>query len=242
MEYSKHLSKAKSVAFSVAAIIVSIGTWSDTEAVIISNYQRVEATFTNTNEYNLIDKINVGHSFEYLSSLTGVSQAVKSSKIDEEVRFYYYNFRKFLLSVAVKQGRVASYSIQALVPDFNVNIPFSNAQLDQQSLSRVISVPDESYFESGNSNFYLDSISLGRDAMYNTLMVGSFQYITFDSDMDKKISKLDDAFVLGDEKREQELKSAIRSRSANTFVIGELTEPLLIEMLLSKFEYSAYFS
>lgn len=242
MDFTNHLTKARSIAVSVAAVILSVGAWSDTEAVIISAYQRIEANFTNENEYNLINQVNVGHSFQYLSSLIGVSQAVKSSKLDKAVQFHYFHDEKFLLSVAVKQGRVASYAVQSLIRDFNVSIPFNTNELNFQPISSVISLPDNSHFESGNANFYLDAIALGRDAMYNTLMVGSYQYAPLNTKLAKQISTLDEEFVLGNDEAAESLKTSIRNQPADTFIIGELPEEILIEMLLSKYEFNSYFS
>ncbi|PMH38115.1 hypothetical protein BCU70_02200 [Vibrio sp. 10N.286.49.C2] len=236
------LKKFKAMIISIAAVIISIGSWNDTETVLVNTYQKIKATWTNENEYLLISKITVGHSFDYVKLQSGLPQAVKSSSIDSQVQFNYFNYGKFMLSVAVKESRVAAYSIQALNTDFSPSIPYVGYKLFDESLKDIISSPDDSHFESGSSNYYIDVMELGRDAMFHQLMVGMYNYNTAQSISNETIQLLDQAYVLGDDASFNQYKNKLRENQINTFTVSELPRDVMLEMMLTKFEFNTYFS
>ena len=239
---TKWMVKAKSAAISIAAIIISIGGWNDTETVLVNTYQKVKANFTHENEYRLISQLTVGHSFDYVSQTAGLPQAVKASNIDAGVQFKYFNYDKFLLSIAVKENRVAAYAIQALQDDFLVPIPYTDHKLYSSSLERIIEQPDDQYFESGSVNFYLDTIELGRDALFHQLMVGMYSYTKSNELKSNTIAQLDEAYLFDDKQKITSSLDAIRSSEVNTFTVSELPNQLVLEMMLTKFEFMSYFS
>ena len=236
------VAKAKSVVISIAAIVISIGGWNDTETVLVNTYQKIKTNFTHENEYQLIEKLTVGHSFDYVRQTTGFPQAVKASTIDRGVKFNYFYFDKFLLSIAVKENRVAAYAIQALQNDFMAPIPYTEYTLYESSLAEIIKQPDKNYIESGSVNFYLDAIELGRDALFHQLMVGMYSYTTSNALQTNTISKLDDAYLFDNTQEINSNLGLIRSSEVNTFSISELPDDIVLEMMLTKFEFMSYFS
>ncbi|MGR5065615.1 ETEC_3214 domain-containing protein [Photobacterium sp. DNB22_13_2] len=234
--------KTKSIIFSIAAVIISIGGWNDTEAVLVNTYQKIKANFTHENEYRLISQLTVGHSFDYVKQTAGLPQAVKASSLDDGVQFNYFNYGKFLLSIAVKDNRVAAYSIQALQDDFMAQIPYTEHNLYSSPLDMIIRQADENFFESGSVNFYLDAIELGRDALFHQLMVGMYNYTNKNELQSSSIANLDDAYLFEDKQKINSNLEQIRSSQVNTFSVSELSRDVVLEMMLTKFEYTSYFS
>ncbi|WP_413113731.1 ETEC_3214 domain-containing protein [Thaumasiovibrio sp. DFM-14] len=233
--------KAKSAIFYVAAMIVSIGNWNDTEAVLINAYQRVVANWTNTNEYALINRISVGHSYEYVLSSIGLPQAVKTSRIDPDLHFGYFNFDKFLLSISHKNNRITGYAIQALNTEFKADIPYIEGALFTQSNNEMIEYPDDYFFESGNVEYYLDAVEMGRNALFQQVLVGQYNYIPEHQLSPEKIVSLDRGYVLNQKENTQSLKNDLRQQLANTFIVFENDVDEALDMMLTRYEYAMYF-
>ncbi len=241
MQFRWDFLKAKSAIFYLAALIVSIGNWNDTETVLLNAYHRIVANWTNANEYALVNAISVGHSYEYVISSIGLPQAVKTSRIDPELHFSYFNFDKFLLSISHKNSRVTGYAVQALNQSFQADIPYIEGSLFKQINHELINFPDDHFFESGNIEYYLDAIEMGRDALFQKVFVGQYNYISEHQLSPEQITALDRSYVLEEQESVRTLQEQLRKQPANTFIISEKSIDEALDMMLTRYEYATYF-
>ncbi len=242
--------KFQSGAFVSAALLVSAGQWNDSKELALSLYSSFVENFTHTLQYELIEKINVGNSVQYISSVIGEPNMIKRSKLDPEVQFFYYNKEKFSLTIMLGKERVNGYSVMSKVDDFEPKIPFAET-LGQVTLASANS-GDYSYnFDTGNLIYYTESQDLGKEKMYLSLVRGYIEYAanlaTEDDDAQYRnkihgqLDKLMQQETFGE--NEQSLTSTISGIRGlvrpNYYAISELSNSIMAESLLTRFEFQA---
>ncbi|MCW8331911.1 hypothetical protein MD588_24235 [Photobacterium sp. SDRW27] len=233
--------KMHSTAFAVAAIMLSLGQWNDTKDVVGMLYESVITNWTNEVEYEQISQIKVGQTHEYIQSLIGVAQASKSSKVDANVTFYYYGNNKYLLTLAVKNERLSGYSVTGLTEDFYAEVPFTELVLNNSTISEQVTELENYYTDNGNLDYYVESHSLGRNAMFYTLSFGIVNYGLLGSETLHEISELNNKLNQGEDLNVADM-AGIRMLKPNVFAISEINADVMVEGLLTRFEYNAYFN
>lgn len=235
--------KVQSVAVAVVAIVLSLGQWNDTKAAVEMIYESVITHWTNEIEYNQLSQIKVGQTYEYLQSEMGVAQASKSSKIDSEITFYYYGKDKYLLTVAVKQDRIAGYSVVALKDDFSAKVPFTSTPVALlETPMAALDLSAENYFtDNGNLDYYTEAYALGRNALFYNLMLGVVDYGLASESGLAEIHKINHALNSGQDV-EPESVVRLQQTTPTVYAISEVPADIMAEALLTRFEFNAYFS
>ncbi|OLQ72812.1 hypothetical protein BIT28_06385 [Photobacterium proteolyticum] len=233
--------KVQSTALTVVAIMLSIGQWNDTKEVVITSYEGIKAIWTNEVEYARLSKISIGHTLEYAESELGVAQAIKQSKLNQDVTFRYYKDNKYLLSLAVKNERIVGLSLVSLIKDFQASLPYHNGEINDLSLVQLFEQSGPYFTDSGNIDYYLESQELGRNAMFYSLLIGIVDYGDIPQLTISSLKSLNNALNQGKESLESEL-SAVRMQRPNAYAVTELSPAVMAESYLTRFEYNAYFA
>ncbi|WP_111980185.1 ETEC_3214 domain-containing protein [Algibacillus agarilyticus] len=234
-----------------AALMISAGQWNDTTEVFSNLYQTTMANFTHQIEYDLIEKINVGNSFDYVKASLGEPYVVKRSRINKDVRFHYYTQDKFDLTLMINDDRVIGYSVYVKEADFVPQIPFAE-KLSSKSLSSLPEKSQQYSYDVGNLTYYIEATELGKQQMFMRQVRGYLEYaavndsINNEVDYRKKIAvlieKIDQVETFSED--ETELTKAIQALRTqlypNFFAITELDTQIIAESLLTRYEYQMF--
>ncbi|MGB0894940.1 MAG: ETEC_3214 domain-containing protein [Parashewanella sp.] len=227
--------KLQSISITVVAIMLSLGQWNDTQVAVTAAYETFITNWTNKVEYQQLEKINVGQTLEYAKSYLGVPHAIKRSKVDNDITFFYYGTKKYQLCLIVKQQRISGYNVVAITPDFLLPIPFRNETLYAKSISASYPQVETYFTDANNLDFYAESHELGKSAMFYNLVIGAANYGQFESSQVKALKTLNAELDRG-VATANSLTSA-RQLIPNYFSVSELSPSLSVEGLLTHFEY-----
>lgn len=239
----------QSAVFMVAAIMMASGQWNDVKELYTSLYEDALAKFTNSVEYELIDKINVGNGLEYTKLTVGEPKIIKRSKIDNEVSYYYYMEDKYDLTLLAKDERIIGYSIVSKVTGFTPNVPFSEP-LGSKSLATIDSKAPRYYFDVANLVYFVESQELGKQQMFLNLVRGYVEYgatpelveapSSYNDQALSAINELDKAETFGEGEVDSAIKSIRTVVYPNFYGITELAPNLIADALLTRYEYQLF--
>ncbi|UTV28413.1 ETEC_3214 domain-containing protein [Photobacterium atrarenae] len=232
--------KMQSIAFAVVAIMLSLGQWNDTKDAVEVIYESVITNFTNEIEYEQLEQIKVGQTHDYIQSLIGVAQASKPSKINPAVNFFYYGQDKYLLTIAVKAERVVGYSVVALTDSFSAGVPYSELSLLETPMSRQVTEFERYFTDFGNLDYYAESHTLGRNAMFYNLLLATVDYGQMAPPAQQAIQSLNRQLNMGAEVQATDLQP-LRQQTPNAFALSEVGPEIMAEALLTQFEFTAFF-
>ena len=89
VEVTSAWKKFQSIILTIAALMISAGQWSDTKEIATSSYESIVENFTHSLQYEMLEKIHIGNSIDYVKSIVGEPNVIKRSKIDSNVLFQY---------------------------------------------------------------------------------------------------------------------------------------------------------
>jgi len=240
----------------IAALMISAGQFNDTKEIFTSSYEGILANFTNTIEYELIDKIHVGSSIEHIKSLVGEPHAIKRSKLNDKVRFFYYSKGKYNLTLIASEERLVGYSIYTQEDEFSPQLPFSENHDDDPLGSKSLFDSHNKMgvysFDIGNLVYYIESQNLGKEQMFLTLIRGYVEYgavpnveaVDIDNKvaLKKKIDLLDEkaTFSESEEELEKVLNQVRKLVFPNFYAVTELEPAIISEALLTRYEYQMF--
>ncbi|NRB22944.1 ETEC_3214 domain-containing protein [Shewanella sp.] len=229
-------SKLQSVALTVVAVMLSLGQWNDAKDALSSAYAAFVANWTNDIEFKQISTLHVGQTQAYVTSVFGTPQASKKSKSNLDVNFFYYGHKKYQLTLAIKDERLSGYAVVGLSPDFQVSIPYTDKALLSSQIESHFSQVETYYSDANNLEYYAESHDLGKSVMFYNLIIGAVNYGHFSHSDQSKVSDLNAELDLGVEDVSVSL-AASRQLEANYFAITELDPQVMVEGLLTHFEY-----
>lgn len=243
------LKRFQSTLYMIAAIMMASGQWNDVKELYTSLYEDALAKFTNSIEYELIDKINVGNGLAYTKIMIGEPKIIKRSKLDNEVSYYYYLKDKYDLTLIAKGERVVGYSIVSKKTGFAPDVPFSEA-LGSDSLATIDSKAPKYYFDVANLIYFIESQELGKQQMFLNLVRGYVEYgstsesvkdpISHDERTLSAINTLDKAETFGEGDSGAAIKSIQSLVYPNFYGITELDPKLIADALLTRYEYQLF--
>lgn len=243
--------KVQAFVVTIAALMISAGQWNDTSEVVSNLYTATMANFTHELEYELIDQINVGNSFDYVSNSIGEPQVVKRSKIKPDVQFFYYVKNKFDLILLINDGRIVGYGLLTKQDDFLPNIPFVG-QFKTDSLHSANSTFNHYFFDTNNLIYYLEHKELGKQQMFLNLLLGYVEYgaapaqFTNSEQLNlqvaQQIKQLENKMTFSESDQEiaEELQKARKMIYPNFYSISETEPDIVAESLLTRYEYQLY--
>ena len=240
----------------VAALMISAGQFNDTKEIFTSSYEGILANFTNTIEYELIDKIHVGSSIEHIKSLVGEPHAIKRSKLNDSLRFFYYSKGKYNLTLIASEERLVGYSIYTQEDEFAPQLPFSESHDDSPLGSKNLMESHKKMgvysFDIGNLVYYIESQNLGKKQMFLTLIRGYVEYgavpnvevASLDNKvtLKKKIAILDEKATFSENEEELDLvlNQVRKLVYPNFYAVTELEPAIISEALLTRYEYQMF--
>ncbi|MDV5170741.1 ETEC_3214 domain-containing protein [Photobacterium rosenbergii] len=233
--------KMHSIALAIVAVMLSLGQWNDTKDAVEMIYESIITNWTNEIEYEQLSKIKVGQTESYIDELMGVAQASKTSKLNPDVTFYYYGEEKYLLTIAIKQKRVAGYSVTALKDHFSMTVPFTELTLLDTPVSALNNELENYFTDNGNLDYYAESYSLGRNAMFYNLAIGIVDYGLMAADASQQLQVVNHRLNSGAEVAFDEL-DVLRASTPNFYAISELPADVMVEAMLTRFEFTAFFN
>lgn len=232
--------KMQSIAVTVVAIMLSLGQWNDTKDAIETVYESVVTNFTHQVEYEQLSQLKVGQTYEYVQSFMGVPVASKPSRLQPVIHYYYYGTDKYLLSVIVEGERVSGYSITALTDDFAMAIPYTDMVLTESPLSEYSPEYENYLTDFGNINYYAEVNTLGRSALFYNLLLATVDYGEMLPGVKEKIQSLNYQLNLGEDVMENDME-IIRQSQPNMFALSETSPEIMIESMLTRYEFVAFF-
>ncbi|MGR5061885.1 ETEC_3214 domain-containing protein [Photobacterium sp. DNB22_13_2] len=233
--------KMHSISLAVVAIMLSLGQWNDTKDAVEMIYESIITNWTNEIEYEQLSKIKVGQTEGYIEELMGVAQASKKSKLNPDITFFYYGEEKYLLTIAIKQNRVAGYSVTALKDHFAMTVPFTELTLLDTPISALNNDLENYFTDNGNLDYYAESYSLGRNAMFYNLGLGVVDYGLMGESASQRLQAINHKLNSGGELLFSDL-TALRAAAPNFYAISELPADLMVEAMLTRFEFTAFFN
>lgn len=240
--FSQFWAKPIAIPGVIMAAIVTLGQYSGAVSVIANGLDSLRSTFTHTVEYELLDQVHVSNTESYIESLLGNPQVSRAIN-DDIVANYFYN-DKFLLTVFIKDSRVAAYTIIPLLSDF-APIIIENSGLKwilQESTYSKFPANPKTYLvdHSKTTSYYLESLDTGRAGLFVQNYLGNVS-LTSTQETNLHID-LYDREVNGTD--EEILKSQTRLREMsrpNLFGMGTLTLELVQKSILTGAEFTSFF-
>jgi len=235
----------------IAAMMMSAGQWNDTKDLASSLYDATLTNFTHSIEYNLIEKIHVGNSMNYVKSLVGEPHVLKRSKLNNKLQFHYYSKAKYTLTLISSDERLVGYSVFTLEDGFSPKIPFSE-DLGLKSLSDASEEADTYSYDIGNLLYYIESQNLGKQQMFLTLVRGYVEYGAI-----PQVNNITDSYkkelstIIGNlaeketfSENEQALVAPLNNLRKvvypNYYAITELAPAIVAESLLTRYEFQLF--
>ncbi|MEZ9199891.1 ETEC_3214 domain-containing protein [Shewanella sp. 10N.286.54.B9] len=229
-------SKLQSIALTVVAVMLSLGQWNDTKDAVSSAYEAFVANWTNDIEYKHISTLHVGQTQAYVTSIFGKPHVSKKSKLDSEIVYFYYGNKKYQLTLAIKDKRLSGYAIVGLNTDFQVSVPYTAQTLLSTPLEQYFSQTDSYFSDANNIEYYAESHDLGKKAMFYNLILGAVNYGNFSASDRSSVKKLNADLDRGVADVTAALSTS-RKLTPNYFAVTELAPNVMIEGLLTHFEY-----
>ncbi|WP_145981847.1 ETEC_3214 domain-containing protein [Shewanella benthica] len=220
----------------IVAVMLSLGQWNDTKDALSSVYKDFVTNWTNDIEYKQISTLHVGQTQDYVTSVFGTPHVSKKSKSDADVNYFYYGNKKYQLTLAIKDERLSGYAVVGLDPDFQVSIPYTDKTLLSIPLNSHFSQTEAYYSDANNLEYYAESHDLGKKVMFYNLILGVVNYGNFSPSDLSRISNLNADLDRGLEDVSVSL-AASRKLQPNYFAITELAPQVMVEGLLTHFEY-----
>ncbi|MCL1140745.1 ETEC_3214 domain-containing protein [Shewanella pneumatophori] len=228
--------KLQSIALTAVAVMLWFGQWNDTKEAVNSAYESFVAHWTNDIEYKQISHLHVGQTKAYVTSLFGTPHVSKRSSVDTDVYYFYYGHPKYQLTLAIKDERLSGYAIVGLQPDFQAAIPYLNRTLLSDNLASYFLGVDSYFSDANNLEYYAEAHDLGKSVMFYSLILGAVNYGSLGSQDVAVIAQLNAQLDRGVDDIGGAL-AASRKLEPNYFAVTELAPQVMIEALLTHFEY-----
>ncbi len=243
--------KVQTSVMMVAAVMISAGQFNDTKDILESAYEATLTNFTHSIEYDLIEKIHVGSSMDYIKSLVGEPHVLKRSKLNSKLQFHYYSEAKYTLTLISEDDRLVGYSVFTVEEGFSPKIPFSE-NLGEKSLAQAHKETGVYSYDINNLLYYIESQDLGKEQMFLTLARGYVEYgaiaqenkvsKNYKVQLAKVIEKLDEVATFAEDEKAL-IAPLIKVRQAlypNFYAITELEPIIISEALLTRYEFQLF--
>ncbi|WP_127026062.1 ETEC_3214 domain-containing protein [Rheinheimera mangrovi] len=235
--------KIRSVAFTLAALVLAIGQWADFRDVVTSTYEGFITHFTDKVELKQLSHVRVGANLSFLETLFGPAKLIKVKDSEKKSQYRYYDNDKFLLALAVENGRVSAYQIISLQEGFQPSIGFSKNLLNSEALQNIQKFDGTFSTDTVNLRYYLEQATLGREGMFFEQQLGFIEYGS-GSQTYAELEQINEQLLLaGDNEKLLPIVEKLRAKLIpNVYSIGELSLEQAADMLLTRYEFHAYFA
>jgi hypothetical protein len=234
------LSKATAWFLVVNTSVVGLGQLSEAIELISNGIDYTRSQFSNSVDYAMLNKIQVGNTVEYIENEFGSPQVSRS--IDERTTANYFHKRKFLLTLFYRDNRIVAFTVLPLIDDFQPEVDRgSEFALGEFSYSEFS--PENNGYRIDHSNtvsFYLELVESGRSSLFTGRYVGQLDYGM--GPTSPLIEQLYEEEVFGEPDQIRSLQDNLRQQARPNFY-GEGLLPLddIEKSLLTTAEFRRYF-
>ncbi len=242
----KRMSKLARVAAIMASIgwlFIALGEFSD--ATFLLNELRIEIIkrVTNSYEYDVIGKIHVGNTMDFIEGLVGKPQV--SRDLGDGLSSNYFFTDKYLLTLIYKEGRVEAFTVLALEEGFAPEVPGLGGEMTALGsfAYAVLPLRPEIYAvdDSRVLSDYLEAIETELPGRFVDLYLGTIAYGI--GGTGPEVERLARATVSGSEEQVRAARANLRRKlHPNLFGRGEVALEVIEKSLLSTSEYADYSS
>jgi hypothetical protein len=226
----------------VAAVFITLGEASDATFLLNEMRHSAIALFSNSVEYEMLEKVHVGITIAYAEELFGNPQVSKT--IDEDLTANYFADDKYLLTLFYRGVRVDAYTLVPLVEDFAPEVDMGTndtVALGEFSFTEARGTPQKSSVDDSRSiSFYLESRESGPGGRVIDVYQGSVAYRS--GGTASGIPQLYKADVRGDDASIEAARGELRRGGRpNLYGEGELTLRQIEKSLMTNAEFDSYF-
>lgn len=244
-EKPRFIKRVQSVIFTIAAIMLSIGQWSDTKQMSIEMYEGFIAKFTDKIELEQLSKVKVGGNIHFIEQTFGIATVIKESQTNKKLEYRYYPNPKYILTVATQNNYIKGYQIISLDRSFYPVLPFSGKELGRFVYAEYSPYFDEIRSDDANLTYYLESHSLGRAGLFFNQFVAYVGYGAAYSESTmsgNQIAELNDSLLKNGQDQSSDVLNSLRGAiKPNVFSVGDIDASTAADMLVTRYEYAAYF-
>ena len=245
IEKPSFLKKVQSAVFTIAAIMLSIGQWSDTKEMSVEFYEGFIAKFTDQIELDRLKSVKVGGNLEFIEQTFGIATLIKHSSQKTDLEYRYYPDSKYILTIAAQGNVIKGYQVISLDNTFSPNLPFTDKSLGDFSYTDFAPYYDEIRSDSANLVYYLEGQPLGRVGLFFNQFVTYVGYGAAYTEADvskQQIIALNESLLQKGQEGSVEVLTSLRSQiKPNTFAVGDIDATTAADMLITRYEYAAYF-
>ncbi|WP_157053014.1 ETEC_3214 domain-containing protein [Gallaecimonas pentaromativorans] len=242
----------------IAVGFLSIGQWSDTQAVIESAYHAFLTHFTHKVEYQQLATVKVGGNLAFVEQEFGLASVIKTAQKQPSLQYRFYIRPKYLLTIAVLGERIQAVAVMSRDRSFDPPLPFSSLQLSKFSFEYFGDFNGTFASDNSNLSYYIEGKERGREGLFLNQYVAYVDYgaqyppanqtdQTLAAEQirqgaQQKIQKLNQAILEDAEQDITDLIPILRKQLyPNVFISGHLDMETAADMLLTRYEYAAYF-
>lgn len=244
-EKPRLMKRVQSIVFTVAAVMLSIGQWSDTKEMSIEVYEGFIAKFTDMIELDRLSSVKVGGNINFIEQSFGIATVIKASRTTENLEYRYYPDSKYILTVATQNNFIKGYQVISLKETFYPDLSFSEQSLGQFSYSDYSPYYDDIRTDNANLTYYLESHSLGRAGLFFNQFITYVEYgASYGNASESKagITALNESLLEQGQEGSTEIINTLRSTiMPNVFSVGDIDASTAADMLVTQYEYAAYF-
>ncbi|WP_100637049.1 ETEC_3214 domain-containing protein [Marinomonas polaris] len=244
-EKPRFIKRVQSLIFTIAAVMLSIGQWSDTKQMSIEAYEGFIAQFTDKIELERLSKVKVGGNLNFIEQTFGIATVIKSSQTIKNLEYRYYPDSKYILAIAAQNNSIKGYQVISLDNSFYPVLPFSEKKLGGFVYSEYSPYFDEIRSDDVNLTYYLESHSLGRAGLFFNQFITYVGYGASYSESvasGNEISLLNESMLQKGQDQSSEIINKLRAMiKPNVFSIGDIDASTAADMLVTRYEYAAYF-
>ncbi|MCC5880605.1 MAG: hypothetical protein JJU03_12005 [Idiomarina sp.] len=237
----------KSVLVFITLIVVTLAQWNGARMLMESVYSNFVTHFTHHLEYKQLEHVRVGANLTYLESIFGAAQLIKASTTEPALDYRYYHSNKFLLTLAVDEDRIEGFQILSKLPGFQPNIILSDQRLNDVPFAQLHPQVGDFITDNSNLRFYLERHQLGRLGLFMNLFPAHVSYGAEhrSSEANTNPQLLDDlnrSYLLGEEEALSQHLTELRLQATpNSYSFGRISLETAADMMLTTYEFRAYF-
>jgi len=243
----KHLlTRFTEIIVSFAAFSIAIGELDATAQAVNHYYEKFVSEFTDTYDYEKLDKIHVGNTQFYLETLFGKPMVAKDLEVaDKTYNVYYYFTEKYLLTVFFIKHRITAYTVLNFKSDFYPIVnTIENKNLGKFTFTDLQGLIDYTLDASAAITSFIQVHDYGRQGFFRKYYYGYVGYAARTSKNADDLTLISEAAnleVMGDESFENKFIQLQQNFHPNMYGEGEINLNMIRKSLLSEFEFKSYF-
>ena len=219
--------------------VIALGNFSEAVMIVEDATDHAISTFTNIPEYQDLGYLSSGINLDYAREIFGTPQV--SRNLEQGLNAEYYFDEKYLLTLLVKSGEVAGFTVISLQEGFAPTV-FGEwgGNLGEFTFAELKGLPGDFVADwTKNSAIYLESVNLGGGSLNQKAFAGWVNY--GDGSREQGLAELYQSVLLGGDS--EALRKVLReSTKPNVYGWGTVSLGDLKSSILSPADLGHYLS